>query len=153
MLTEGNAESSSIAPSSRRRATVDLAVLAALSFLVYVVLSTLHVAAHLYAWGADHQGWQIDHVATLFGVLTVMFAVFATRRWLDLRREMHRRELAESQLHALRGILPICSHCHRIRTEDDEWVTMDRYVRGHSDADFSHGICPDCLTKHYPDMQ
>lgn len=141
-----------MAPSSRRKAKIDLAVLAVLTLLLYGSLSVFHVLSHLYTWGTEHEGWQLEHVATFFAVLTVMFAVYATRRWLDARREMHRREVAESQLHVLRGILPICSHCHRIRTEEDEWVTMDRYVRKHSDADFSHGICPDCLVEHYPDV-
>lgn len=141
-----------MAPSSRRRARIDLAVLVILAVLVYLVLTTLKVLPRAYAWGMQHAGWQLDHVATLFGVLTVMFALFATRRWLDLREEIHQRELAESQLHALRGILPVCAHCHRIRTEDDDWVSLDRYVRMHSEADFSHGICPDCLAEHYSDV-
>lgn len=51
---------------------------------------------------------------------------------------------ALSELSVLKGIMPICSHCKRIRTESGEWSQLEVYVRRHSEADFSHGICPDC---------
>jgi hypothetical protein len=58
------------------------------------------------------------------------------------------RTLAE--LRVLRGILPICAHCRMIRADDGVWDQLDNYVRTHTDADFSHGICPTCLEEHYP---
>jgi two-component system CheB/CheR fusion protein len=58
------------------------------------------------------------------------------QRALDLARD---RELAN-----LRGILPICMECKKIRRADRVWVQMERYIRDHSRADFSHGLCPDC---------
>jgi hypothetical protein len=49
----------------------------------------------------------------------------------------------------LRGLLPICSHCKKIRDEQGRWHTVEAYVKDRADVDFSHGICPDCLNKHY----
>jgi hypothetical protein len=49
----------------------------------------------------------------------------------------------------LRGILPICSFCKKIRTKDNTWVPVEEYVHEHSEADFSHGFCPDCMRDHY----
>ena len=51
----------------------------------------------------------------------------------------------------LEGILPICSFCKKIRKEGD-WFPIEDYVRDHSGADFSHGLCPECGVKHYGDL-
>ncbi len=48
----------------------------------------------------------------------------------------------------LQGLLPICSFCKKIRV-GDEWVPVERYVADRSDADFSHGLCPECLRERY----
>ena len=55
------------------------------------------------------------------------------------------------ELKTLRGIIPICSHCRKLRSEVGDWQLIERYFQDHSDALFSHGICPDCLKEHYPD--
>lgn len=56
------------------------------------------------------------------------------------------------EIKILRGILPICSYCKQIRTEGNTWAQMETYIHEHSEADFSHTVCPDCLRKHYPDI-
>lgn len=58
---------------------------------------------------------------------------------------------ADNHIKKLEGIIPICSHCKKVHNDDNEWEQMDAYVRKHSCADFSHGICPDCAQKHYPE--
>jgi hypothetical protein len=50
----------------------------------------------------------------------------------------------------LQGILPICIHCHRIRDDQEAWRKLESYIQEHSDATFSHGLCPECLEKNYP---
>jgi len=52
----------------------------------------------------------------------------------------------------LRGILPICMHCKQIRDDEGGWQEIERYVSERTDARFSHGVCPDCLTEFYPDV-
>ena len=72
----------------------------------------------------------------------------------SLETERHARDLSErtlAELRTLRGIIPICSHCRKVRSELGDWEQLESYVRGHSGANFSHGICPDCLTEHYPE--
>ncbi len=49
----------------------------------------------------------------------------------------------------LRGILPICSYCKRIRDDQDVWQTVEDYVRNRTETHFSHGICPDCFQKYH----
>ena len=52
----------------------------------------------------------------------------------------------EDQLRQLRGIIPICSYCKKIRDDDESWQQLETYISAHSDAMFSHGICPACYT-------
>jgi PAS domain-containing protein len=56
-----------------------------------------------------------------------------------------------SELVALRRILPICAHCHRVRDDSAYWQDVESYCRRKLDIQFSHGICPECLKQHYPD--
>ncbi len=57
---------------------------------------------------------------------------------------------ALDNIKVLRGLLPICSHCKKIRDDQGRWHTVETYMRDRADVDFSHGICPDCLNLHYP---
>jgi CheY-like chemotaxis protein len=56
-------------------------------------------------------------------------------------------ELALSRVKRLHGLLPICSYCKRIRGDDQYWRQVDAYLAEHTDAQFSHGICPPCFEK------
>jgi PAS domain S-box-containing protein len=59
---------------------------------------------------------------------------------------------ALSEVKTLRGFLPICSHCKKIRDDKGYWGQIESYIHEHSDAEFSHGICPECAEKYYPEM-
>jgi hypothetical protein len=58
---------------------------------------------------------------------------------------------AEAQRKILSGLLPICVHCKRIRDDKGYWNQVESYVSKHSEAEFSHSLCPDCLREHYPE--
>jgi DNA-binding response OmpR family regulator len=62
-------------------------------------------------------------------------------------------ELQEAlrQIKTLRGIVPICAGCKKIRDDAGYWNQVEAYVTAHSEATFSHGLCPECLAKYYPD--
>jgi hypothetical protein len=61
-----------------------------------------------------------------------------------------RRALAEVK--KLSGLLPICASCKKIRDDKGYWQQIEAYIRDHSEAEFSHGICPECAKKLYPDI-
>ena len=67
----------------------------------------------------------------------------------ELRVAVARLESANATIEKLEGVLPICSHCKRIRDQGDNWVLIEAYVEKRSAAQFSHGICPDCLDRYY----
>ncbi|MEW6711421.1 MAG: hypothetical protein AB1403_16470, partial [Candidatus Riflebacteria bacterium] len=74
------------------------------------------------------------------------------------RLESEREELISSLRHAvseikeLRGILPICSSCKKIRNDHGYWERIESYLHQHTKAEFSHGICPDCAKTLYPEF-
>jgi hypothetical protein len=61
-----------------------------------------------------------------------------------------RLEKAQNEIKTLRGIIPICGSCKKIRDDDGYWEQVDRYVSKHSEALFSHSICPECAKQYYP---
>ncbi len=58
-----------------------------------------------------------------------------------------------SELIQLRSLLPICANCKKIRTDQGAYVQIEAYLREHSYAEFSHGICPECIQVLYPEVQ
>jgi len=60
---------------------------------------------------------------------------------------------ALEQIKTLRGILPICANCKKIRDDQGYWNQVEVYVRDHTEAEFSHGLCPECMRKLYPDFE
>ena len=58
---------------------------------------------------------------------------------------------ALDNIKTLNGLLPICSNCKKIRDDKGYWNQIESYIRDHSEAEFSHGICPECAKKYYPD--
>jgi hypothetical protein len=55
-----------------------------------------------------------------------------------------------SHVKALKGLLPICTSCKKIRDDQGLWNQLEIYIREHSEAEFSHGLCPECVKKFYP---
>jgi PAS domain S-box-containing protein len=77
----------------------------------------------------------------------------------DRKREEAERESlilqlqkALAEVRVLRGILPICASCKKVRDDKGYWKQIEAYIRDHSEATFSHGICPECAKKLYPDV-
>ena len=80
-------------------------------------------------------------------------------RDISLRKqaEAERNQLIKSlqdslaKIKTLRGMLPICAACKNIRDDKGYWNQIETYIHNHSEAQFSHGICPQCVEKLYPD--
>ena len=57
-----------------------------------------------------------------------------------------------AEMNSLRGLLPICSRCKKIRDDKGYWNQIEEYIREHSEAEFSHSICPKCAKDLYPEI-
>ncbi|OGP68397.1 MAG: hypothetical protein A2169_07910 [Deltaproteobacteria bacterium RBG_13_47_9] len=90
-----------------------------------------------------------DHVLFYEG----SFQDITERKRIEEEREKLIRELQEAlaKVKKLSGFLPICASCKKIRGDKGYWEQVEVYIRDHSEAEFSHGICPDCMKKLYPD--
>jgi hypothetical protein len=85
-----------------------------------------------------------DSTGKLLGLLSSAIETTASKEMIIRLQE------ALNQVQLLSGLLPICASCKRIRDEHEAWQPLEGYIQGHSEAKFSHGICPDCLRKLYP---
>jgi K+-sensing histidine kinase KdpD len=124
--------------------------------ILSAVLATLS-----FDWFFDQSPYHIDlDFAALFRVLSFLaFALLVAsiekqRQSAVISLEQSNRKLqnALAEVKTLRGILPICSYCKQIRAEDGKWTQMERYIHDHTHANFSHGMCPECYKKHFPEF-
>lgn len=95
----------------------------------------------------------INPDGSVAGVIGI-FEDISERRLVEKDRERLIRELRDalSKVKRLSGFLPICASCKKIRDDKGYWNQIELYIRDHSEIDFSHGICPECAQKLYPDM-
>jgi PAS domain S-box-containing protein len=82
------------------------------------------------------------------------FVDITRRKQTEMEREdlIRRLETALAKVKTLRGLVPICASCKKVRDDQGFWHQVEVYVRDHSHAEFSHGICPDCARELYPDL-
>jgi K+-sensing histidine kinase KdpD len=86
----------------------------------------------------------------VFISLSVMVAMLDRQRrnamssLVGANQKLHK---ALEEIKTLRGILLICSYCKKIEANSETWIDLENYVRKHSDAEFTHGVCPDCFVK------
>jgi sigma-B regulation protein RsbU (phosphoserine phosphatase) len=102
-----------------------------------------------------------DYIVKPFDKEELAVRVRAGQRIIELQQELHETNKAQkkliieledalSRIKQLSGFLPICSSCKKIRDDKGYWNQIEQYIRDHSEAEFSHGICPDCAKKLYP---
>ncbi len=94
--------------------------------------------------------WGGEAVQNIIINLLIRFAVLVVFALLVNKLSEQSREL-KREIKVLRGILPICSHCKRIRDKGEEWHQMEEYISSYSEAKFTHSICPDCAERYYAD--
>ena len=130
-------------------------------FLISVGLAT---SDYLAEWRSE--AWKLSAFIGVFLILTVVSAVLIHRDWRRNGQEVVRREQAQDLLlrqkeeleatlartKRLEGILSICMHCKKINNKQESWEQLEKYITDHSDAHFSHGICPDCIRQYFPDL-
>jgi hypothetical protein len=72
---------------------------------------------------------------------------------IELQRLNKELKEAYENIRVLKGLIPICSKCKKVRNDDGFWEQVEDYIGQHSEADFSHSICPDCLKELYPGLE
>lgn len=90
--------------------------------------------------------WFSFHVNPFREGVSVLFREISERKNAEAERERLIGELraALADVRTLRGLIPICAWCKRIRNDDGYWEQLEAYIKSRSEADFTHGMCPDC---------
>ena len=117
----------------------------ATGLLLAFMLPLSHLALALWVWPPGSASVEAESLSAILRVCT-----FTLLALLMFRLCEHERAL-ERNLTLLQGLLPLCSHCKRIRNAANEWETLETYVESRSGAEFSHGICPVCARDKYSD--
>ena len=89
----------------------------------------------------------------IYSCKIVVFRDITKRRMMEIEREKLISELQKTleQVKTLKGLIPICASCKKIRNDRGYWEEVENYINAHSDATFTHSICPDCMKKLYPE--
>lgn len=96
--------------------------------------------------------WQETYSLSSAGINTgVRISALVLYAYLVDRTSWQTREL-KKRVNLLEGILPICASCKKIRNDQGNYEEMEKYISDHSEAEFSHGICPECVKKLYPEF-
>jgi PAS domain S-box-containing protein len=107
----------------------------------------------------DGRSRQVEFVSNVYRVngkkiIQCNVRDITNRKWLEEDKQKLLNKLQESLAHIkeLNGLLPICSNCKKIRDDKGFWNQVEKYIGEHTDAEFTHGICPECAKKQYGDL-
>ncbi|MDD5765631.1 MAG: histidine kinase N-terminal 7TM domain-containing protein [Candidatus Marinimicrobia bacterium] len=94
-----------------------------------------------------------DRFDKIIGKILVLRDITEQKKIQEEREKLVRKlQEAKNQVKMLSGLLPICTNCKKIRDDQGYWHNVEEYIQKHSEADFTHGICPDCMEKYYPEI-
>ncbi len=90
-------------------------------------------------------------------LLAIWVTAISGLRYASVRDQLlmlsrRREQKARKQVQVLSGLLPICSHCKDIRNDEGYWQKLEGYIMKHSEATFTHGLCPKCQHKYFPEL-
>ncbi len=129
------------------------------SIFVFLLAYRYNILEEVVDYTRRHEDWQLDELVIVAVYLMLAFAIYSFRRWRDV--QVSRKRLAQknaelqaafSEIKRLRGMIPICSSCKNIRDDSGYWHEVAAYISDHSDAEFTHSLCPNCAQKLYPDF-
>jgi len=125
-----------------------------LGVVAFIILAPLIINSHQYE--AFHISRYFITIAIVcigsYGVESARYTFhnLLEKNNISLLQEKQRLEKALAEIKTLSGMIPICANCKKIRNDEGFWEQVETYVRDRSQADFSHGICPDCVKLLYP---
>lgn len=96
----------------------------------------------------------LKEVTEIRAELTLAQKEIEYRKQIEQEKEELIQQLGKSlsEIKTLRGFLPICASCKKIRNDEGYWQQIEKYIQDNSEAVFTHGICPDCAEKLYPEL-
>jgi PAS domain S-box-containing protein len=102
----------------------------------------------LYRWIFDRGVPCFDSAGTFKGYIGSCIDVTEKKEAQEALKKTH-----EAEIKQLRDLLPICAYCKKVRNDENYWEQIEIYISNHSNFSFSHGICPECMTKLMPELE
>lgn len=143
---------------TQRTIFIELLVILVLAVGVFIYGAQVDIFEAAVEWIEDHEEYELDEMIPVMIFLFVAFTIFSFRRWSDAEKlrkenqeEKKRLQKALDDIKQLKDLLPICSSCKKIRDDQGYWHNVEKYFSAHSNTEFSHSLCPECIIKLYPD--
>lgn len=84
--------------------------------------------------------------------ITISMALYKHKMESERKELIQELQISLAKIRTLRGLLPICASCKKIRDDKGYWNQLEQYIQAHSDVEFTHSVCPECLPKLYPEL-
>ncbi len=161
--------SSSLASAPVPRKTVlflplvwEAGVVAIFGVVIYWIAHKFDLLEKTYAFTRKYEHLNLDEVFFVFLFFFLYFfalSLVAVRKWRQaseanqrLRETNQEQERAAGEINKLRGLIPICAKCSRMKDDQGHWRRVEDYLSARADVDFSHGLCPACVALLYPEL-
>jgi len=129
----------------------ELVAISAITVVSFLTFTQLDVLELVVSYSEKYEYYEIDELISTSFVLTLCLTVFSIRRWREALRynkllidKNNQIIKANYQIKVLKGTLTTCSYCKKIKDSDGSWKQLEVYIDSHSEAQFSHGLCPEC---------
>lgn len=144
---------------SKPKMLFDLFIALAIFITIFIISERIDIFEQIVEFTRQHENWDMDEIFTALAVLPFIMLFFSVRRWREAVLLNHDLKIANkeirkalSEIKTLKSILPICASCKKIRDDAGYWHHVESYINAQTGTDFSHGICPECMEKLYPEL-
>jgi hypothetical protein len=138
---------------------IELLIVLVPGAFMYIISVYYDLLERLLSFSNQHEIWKSGELISAFIVLLFTFLLFSFRQWYRVRiiknkllEKNKKLQKVLSKIKQLKGIIPICSSCKKIRDDKGFWHQVEVYFCDHTEAEFSHGICPHCTRRLYPEL-
>ena len=122
----------------------------AASFAIFSYFDLLEIIA---LYSTQHEEYEIDELISTAIVLAICLIFYGIRRQQEAELANLELKQALQELKTLKGLIPICSSCKKIRDETGNWEHLESYLRANSDAEFTHSYCPTCFNTEMKEIE
>lgn len=135
------------------KTTRDIITVFSILVFSYFLFGYFDVLENLVEWSRANERYELDEIIPTSMVLVFILLIFSVRSWLETVKKTKKLQSALHEIKELTGIIPICSYCKNIRDDTGVWNKLEAYIRSHSKAEFSHGICPECYNMQIEELE
>lgn len=131
-------------------------VIVAISIVILSILYEFVFESWIHPDDIETNEMRIEIIITslIFAIFALLYPTLSSIKYQRIEKQL-RIELQKSfdEIKQLKGYLTICANCHKIKDDAGNWQHLENYLESHSDAHLTHGICSECRSELYPDIE